>query len=226
MKHTSKKDTHLINDLHLLVRKLEHTRKYDLMLANRKKSDCKTDHASLEFFREQGRLFMRVWTAKKKWKNVPKERRDRAANAYRIANTNATLALDLDRTHSADRDRKIIWRGRTEAKTIQTPDKVGGNFQTAHIIRLEAAGVLLMEKLPQILSNSAQLGLPVIALFRVPLNPGIFNATWVTIKAGKIKSVEGWIAYDRSRNLICHSTVSVAMAKEGLRRVVAFSKVK
>lgn len=134
------------------------------------------------------------------WKKVPKLRRARVAKLHQIALSNANSALDL--TGCSDGvTRTIIWGGKASAKTIQDANAGDVGFATTHVVRLELAGVLEMEKNPELLACASNRGLPIIALYRMPRNPGIFQAIWVANQGAKIKSVSGWITYDNARNI-------------------------
>lgn len=192
MKYTNKKNAHLLNDLLLLIRKLDRTRTVQLMISNQADFSPGMYNAT-----ERERKVI------KKWKKIHKMRRDRAEKLHQIAVSNANMALDLGGECSGNVTRTIIWKGKPNAKTIETAVD-GGGKSNAHVIRLELAGVVEMEKYPELLACSSERGLPIIALYRVRRNPGIFQAIWVANNGGKIKSVKGWIVYDNASTLAYH----------------------
>lgn len=191
MKHTLKKNMHLLKDLKALIRTLDLTGNVQLLTDNQADIPPEMLYDTAEAEPKSA----------SHWKKVPEQRRARATNLYQIAASNANMALALGGECSVSVTRTIIWGGKASAKTI--PDAVdgGGNSGTTHVVRIDFAGLVAMEKNPELLVRASNLGLPVISLYPMPRNPGIFQAIWVANHDGKIKSVSGWITYDNSCNI-------------------------
>jgi hypothetical protein len=208
MKHNQNKHSNLIDDLDLLISSLKLSKRTNQMYAV---YDAKKDSDS---YQKETRAYLAEKKSMKKWMKTPKIRREHALKVYQIAMSNARLALDLGGKTSSNIERKALWRSQTNATTTHD----------AHIVHLHSAGVVEMEKAMDVLAYSADCGLPVIELYRESGDPNVYRAAWVTTnKAMKLKKVDGWIAYDKTRDLVCHNIDSAMDAKANLRsRIEAF----
>lgn len=213
---TPTRNTHLRKDLEALIAWLAATSKAD-SLHDKIDRSVPVSHSAM------AEALIATLEADKTWHQIPKKRRLRAENLHKIAIKAAESALELGGVYSGKTTKEIIWEGPAFASTSRSSgDSYSRNkwqcrTDANHEIHLDFDGLLAMELNAALLEQSAEEGLPVIALYREKRRPHVYQAIWAQKGAGKgITSVDGWIAHDPARSLMCHSTISASDATKGL----------
>jgi hypothetical protein len=208
--------THLRNDLEALTTWLTANKKADSLHA---KIDC---HNPTSYSAAAEALTADI-KAEKAWLQIPRKRRFRAEHLYGIALKNAITALALGGLYSGKTTEEIIWSGLASASTTRNSgdsysrNKWQHRTDANHRIYLDLDGLLAMEHNVELLKQSAEEGLLVIALYKLKKIPHVYKAVWVKQGTGKtIVDESGWIAYDPVRQCMYHSTISSADASKAL----------
>ena len=204
------RNTPLRKDLEALIAWLTATNKADSL-------HDKLDRAKPDSYSAVADALFVALHAKKAWHQIPRKRRLRAENLHKTVLKTAESAFELGGSYSGETSRKINWEGPPAARTVRDKGEryCGSEWwcrtNATHTLDLDFDGVLAMERNAELLDQSAAEGLPIIALYRLKRRPHVYQAIWAQKGKGKtISTVNGWIAYDPTRNLMYHSTISAA----------------